>query len=58
MLKRTDWRALQWTEDDASESIQLEFLFARRRSKRLIMASTGITRLTSPITITIRAKHS
>ena len=27
MLKRTDWRALQWTEDDAGEPIQLEFAF-------------------------------
>jgi hypothetical protein len=26
-LGRTDWRALQWTEDDASEPIQLEFAF-------------------------------
>jgi hypothetical protein len=27
MLKRTDWRALQWTEGDASEPILLEFRF-------------------------------
>jgi hypothetical protein len=24
MLKRTDWRSFQWTEDAASEPIQLE----------------------------------
>jgi hypothetical protein len=24
MLKRTDWRSRQWTEDDASEPVQLE----------------------------------
>jgi hypothetical protein len=26
-LGRTDWRALQWTEDDASEPVQLELPF-------------------------------
>jgi len=24
-LSRTDWRALQWTESDASEPVQVEF---------------------------------
>ena len=27
MLKRTDWRALQQSADDASEPIQMELLF-------------------------------
>jgi hypothetical protein len=30
MLKRTDWRSLQWTEDDASGSVQLEFAWPLR----------------------------
>ena len=30
MLKRTDWRALQQSADDASEPIQLEFQFPKR----------------------------
>jgi hypothetical protein len=31
-LGRTDWRALQWTEDDASEPIQMDFVFAPKKS--------------------------
>jgi len=34
MLKRTDWRALQWTKNDASRLIQLEFSFAPRTSEQ------------------------
>jgi hypothetical protein len=29
MLRHTDWRALQWIEDDASEPVQLEFSFSK-----------------------------
>ena len=34
MLKRTDWRALQQSADDASEPIQLRFSFSSSGSKR------------------------
>jgi hypothetical protein len=30
MLKRSNWRALQWTEDAASEPIQLELFETTR----------------------------
>jgi hypothetical protein len=29
MLKRTDWRSLQWTANDAGDPIQLRFAFLR-----------------------------
>jgi hypothetical protein len=29
MLRHTEWRALQWIEDDASEPVQLEFSFSK-----------------------------
>ena len=35
-LKRTDWRSLQRTEAEASESIQLEFAFLSMRSVVLV----------------------
>jgi hypothetical protein len=57
-LGRIDWRALQWTEDDASEQVQLEFFFARMRPIRLSKAKNGLTRLASPTTTTTSAKHS
>jgi hypothetical protein len=58
MLKRSDWRALQWTEDAASEPIQLELLFARRRANILNKTMVGMTRLTSPTRTTPKAKSS
>jgi hypothetical protein len=35
MLKRTDWRSLQWTEDAASEPIQWELPFSLQRPNRV-----------------------
>ena len=64
MLKRADRRALQWTEDDASEPIQSELIFPSDRGKhiiavaflRLIRITTAIIRLPKPPATIISAE--
>ena len=51
MLKRTDWRSLQWTESDASEPIQLTFDFYLSREEKyasISIATTTKQRMTKP----------